>query len=675
MQDEYAYLAMEQLEGETLRDFLDRKGNQTLEGKLQFMIEVCKGLAFAHDNGIFHREIRPENIFVLKSGRPKILDFAIAHALSLNSVRDGFEQTSPEYKAPKQLWRQNSDAQWDIFSASMVFFEFLTNTHPFPEMNTTREVEMDSAPLITDIDPMLPLQLGRLIARGLSANPAGRIQSAANFAEELTIAASDQVLLSAELAQEVVGLLGKIQEVRKKLEADPLLNQRSLDEVDLSVLERFTPEITASIASEMDYFSIVELQKECLFTLNRLERFVEDALSSQKESLSEVDLSFEAAAVRTGSTGKGFSIADEKLAQIASLTTSGDVRGILAIVNEVSRLKRKWFAEYSVTETELENLEVAFRKANETVVEISKRQIHAAIVRGNVAEAWEHFLNIEQISSSEPRYLELTSEIREQIQNLAIHRERGETKSHTKNKPLKVDLISKSGRACSSCQHANPMEAVVCESCGFRLAGTRWLTPALEMIQQRTKRVVVQVQDGVVARELSYSRVFVAIGAAVLVLVVAAFLLVPRSQKAAAEIPVVGKAVVTQDALLRTSPGVEDKATPDSKGEGVQNAKNYSSRIAGVNVVRDGIVATPISTPLVPAPVPAKAENVDAAERLLSQGKTDLENAETRIQLNVVIANMDVILNMTFAERRGQAIQADARQIKDKAANSLVLVK
>jgi serine/threonine-protein kinase len=187
VQDEYAYLAMEQLEGETLRDFLDRKGHQTLEGKLKFMIEVCKGLAFAHDNGVFHREIRPDNIFILKSGMPKSLDFAIAHALSSYSVRDGFDQAAPECKAPKPSRRQSGDAQWDVFSTSLAFFEFLTNTHPFPDMGITREVEMNSVSLITDIDPALPPQLGRLIARGLSTDPAGRIQSATDFAEELTI--------------------------------------------------------------------------------------------------------------------------------------------------------------------------------------------------------------------------------------------------------------------------------------------------------------------------------------------------------------------------------------------------------------------------------------------------------------------------------------------------------
>jgi len=394
-------------------------------------------------------------------------------------------------------------------------------------------------------------------------------------------------------------LLEKILEVRKKL------NPHSVGEMDLSVLERFTPEIRVSMASEMDYFSIVELQKECLETLNCLERFVEDALSSEKAAFSELDLRFASATGKARSAVKSYSFADEKLAQIASVTSSGDVQGIFAIVGEVSRLKRKWFEEYSVTEIELENLEAACRRAHETIAEFSKPPIHAAI---------------------------------------------------PKSKPLKVELISDSGRVCPDCQNDNPMEAVVCESCDALLPGTRRLTP-LVTTRERTKPVP-HVQDGVVSRQLSYGRVSVVIGAAVVVLAVAALLLVPRSPKvAAAEVPVVDRAVVTKDALLGTSPGVEAKAIPVPKREAA------------------AVPLQPKSTLPAPAPAPVKGESVEAAEKLLSQGKTGLENAETRAQLNVVIADMNAIVNMTFAERRGQAIQAEARQIKDKAANSLALVK
>src|SRR5512136_3036311 len=65
-----SYIAMELLEGEDLRRFIDRRAVMSLEAKIDFMCEVCDGLAHAHENGILHRDIKPGNIFVVKSGRP-----------------------------------------------------------------------------------------------------------------------------------------------------------------------------------------------------------------------------------------------------------------------------------------------------------------------------------------------------------------------------------------------------------------------------------------------------------------------------------------------------------------------------------------------------------------------------------------------------------------------------
>jgi len=112
----------------------------------------------------------------------------------------------------------------------------------------------------------------------------------------------------------------------------------------------------------------------------------------------------------------------------------------------------------------------------------------------------------------------------------------------------------------------------------------------------------------------------------------------------------------------------------------IQNQGNYASRVDAVNHTLEDLAPAQTPPPQVqlappPAPAPAKGENVDVAEKLLKQGKADLENAETRAQLNMVIANMNSISNMSFTEPRGLAIQAEARKIRDKASNSLGLVK
>ena len=797
VQNEYAYLAMEQLEGESLRDFLNRKGHRTLESKLQFMIEICEGLAFAHEKGVIHRDIRPENIFVMNSGRPKILDFAIAGALMPMSLSEGFALTAMEYRAPEQARRQRGDAVSDIFSASAVFFELLTNSHPFPGMDVSRKLQMESSQLMARFDPALPRQLSRLIARGLSADPSYRLQSAADFAQELRMIAAEQALASAKLAEEVIGLREKVFELRNRLALDSPQIQARLSAVDLSILERMTPEFLAAISSEMDYFSIVELQKECLQTLGSIERIVAEDVASQKAPFQELDLSFKAAAEKVSTPPKVVSIAEEKLSQLDHAIESGNISRILSLVSEVSRRKRKWFGEYSATEIELKKLEDACRKGLDSVVEITQSQISSAISRGDFAAAEEHIQVIEKVCSRDSSYAELAGQIREQIREARQQSEPAEpaeprTRSHT------VELISEPGRMCPGCRYSNPMEAVVCESCGLRLPGTRRLTPSLEAHSPARKRAV-PIPNEFVNRKLSYGRLFAAAGALILVVAIVVLLLLPRPPKVAAEAPVIGKAIVTKDSLLRSAPGVDDKATAVVKGEGldllsklpdmksdawievrrnadgkrgfvrmadlssvhtdhcsfdlwhaalllpgmealdktqkservrqveaemsrcpesvtddlrmtmaetythqaaalpwksaqndirearahlskIQNQGNYASRVDAVNHTLEDLAPAQTPPPQVqlappPAPVPAKGENVDVAEKLLKQGKADLENAETRAQLNMVIANMNSISNMSFTEPRGLAIQAEARKIRDKASNSLGLVK
>jgi serine/threonine protein kinase len=802
VQDGYAYLATEQLDGENLRDILNRKGHRTLESKLQLMIEVCEALEFAHAKEVVHRDIRPENIVVLKSGRPKIMDFAIADALKPMSNPDGFDRTTWEYLSPEQLRRQNADALSDVFSASVVFFELLTNSHPFPGMDVTGTIQMDSAPLITKSNPALPHQLAALIARGLSLDPADRIRSAAGFVKELRVIAADQGLLSAELAKEVITFRAKIIEVLQQLALNSPEIQTRLSEIDFSILERLTPALIASITSEMDYFSIVDLRKECFQTLDSIERIVAEDAASQEVPLSEMNFSFRAASENVNAPGKISQFAEEKLSLVEGAIKTGNVGEILAIVNEVSRRKQKWYDEYSLSEGELENLGTACNKALDAVVEIARVQIQSDISRGDVAAAEEHFQTIEQLCSREARYSELAALIREQLQDTVNRSEREEPSGRRST----AELISDSGRICTGCRQSNPMEAVVCESCGLRLPGTRHLTPVLEghgTRPQRKSRVVSQPHV-VVEGRLSRGRLFAAAGATVLVvliLAIAAFLLVPKSPRVVSDAPVIGTAVVAKDAFLRAGPGSGNKATPVSKGESVemlgkipdmkmdgwvevrlkanesrgfvgmtdidsihtnscsfdlwhvalfipgmdalertqksgrlrqveaemgrcpasvtddlrmtmaetyaqeaaaipwksaqndireasvhlgniQNPDNYSRRIETVNHTLDGLApatkaapTTPAQTAAVSAPTPAKSANVDVADKLLQQGKIDLENAETRIQLNSVIANMNAISNMSFTDRGGLAIQVEAGKVRDKAANSLGLVK
>ena len=792
--DGFAYLAAELLDGETLRDFLGRRGHRTLESKLQFMMEVCDGLTSAHENGVIHHDIRPENIFVLQSGKPKILDFIIAQALRPLCLPDPYDLTTSDYMSPEQFRKQRGDARSDVFSAAVVFFEFLTYSLPFSDVEMGRNDQVRMAALLKKFDPAIPRQLVRVIARGLSPDPAERIQSASDFAAELRGIATELPRLSAELAEEAFSLKEKIIELRENLDTGSPQVHAQLAEIDFSMLDRLAPWHAASIASELDYFSIVELQKQCHLALSSLEKIFAETFTPSAAPLPEMQFLFSEAAEKPSVRGK-VAVAEEKLSQIDFATKSRDASALLALKNDLDRLKQKWFEEYTINAAEVESLEATCRKALEDAIEITRVEIQSAISRGDIAAAEEHLKIIERACSGEADYSELATLIREQVQNAANRSERGELKT----RQPEVELITEpAGRICTGCKHSNPMEAVVCESCGLRLPGTRHLTPALEEPAPRIRRAV-QLQPAEIATEKRSYGPWIAIGGAVvLILVISAILLVLRSPKVPMNLPVAGSAVIARDAMLRTSPGSDATATAIGRGEAIellgglpdlkpdawvdvrvksdgrrgvvglmdvesihtdncafdlwhaallmpgngdtdaapklerlgrveaemrrcprsatddlrmtmaesytraasvlpwksaqndireakihlaniQNPTSYAGRMEALNATLDGLAPAPVPAP---AAKPAKAslpspetENVTVAENILKQSKVDLENAETRVQLNAVIANMNAISNMSLNGKRGLEIQKEAKKVRDKAANSLGLVK
>lgn len=174
---ETLYVAMESLDGEDVRSFVDRKATLPADVQIQFLIDVCDGLAFAHENGFLHRDINPSTIFVLRSHKPKILGFSIDRSFLSKSAAATAPEEDSLYFAPEQLKGMRGDARSDIFSATMVFFELLTHRHPFQGSDVPHQI-LNSAPLpITKVNPALPKRLAAVIAKGLSKDPANRFQT------------------------------------------------------------------------------------------------------------------------------------------------------------------------------------------------------------------------------------------------------------------------------------------------------------------------------------------------------------------------------------------------------------------------------------------------------------------------------------------------------------------
>ena len=127
------YIVMEYLSGIDLKSRLADRDFESIEDKLGLMIGVASGLAFAHDKGIVHRDMKPSNIQVTESGLPKILDFGIARVSDSDLTMTGMQPGTPNYMSPEQVQgKKDIDHRSDIFSVGSVFYELLTYKQAFP---------------------------------------------------------------------------------------------------------------------------------------------------------------------------------------------------------------------------------------------------------------------------------------------------------------------------------------------------------------------------------------------------------------------------------------------------------------------------------------------------------------------------------------------------------------
>ena len=141
-QDGHLFIVMELLEGEELRQLIASRKNIGLGEKLSLMVQVCKGVEYAHSKGVIHRDIKPGNIFVLTDGHVKLLDFGVARFAHIDTglTRAGLIMVTLRYMSPEQC-RGRADHRSDIFSVGAVFYELLTYRQAFTGDDTFGLIE------------------------------------------------------------------------------------------------------------------------------------------------------------------------------------------------------------------------------------------------------------------------------------------------------------------------------------------------------------------------------------------------------------------------------------------------------------------------------------------------------------------------------------------------------
>jgi serine/threonine-protein kinase len=174
-EDGRLYMVMELLEGETLGDYMKRVGQLPLEHALDLMMQVCEGLAIAHAHAIVHRDIKPGNLFVLRDGGLKILDFGVARLANLSMTASGFIVGTPDFMSPEQARGREIDQRSDVFSAGAVFYYMLSGTKPFtaPDLPAVlhKVNSVDPAPLAPE---QCPPGLWRILMKALAKPSAAR---------------------------------------------------------------------------------------------------------------------------------------------------------------------------------------------------------------------------------------------------------------------------------------------------------------------------------------------------------------------------------------------------------------------------------------------------------------------------------------------------------------------
>ena len=175
------YIVMELIDGITLKQYMERRGHMDWREALHFITQIMRGLSHAHSRGIIHRDIKPQNIMVLRDGSVKVADFGIACLADAHQTLAQEALGSVHYISPEQAKGERLDARSDIYSAGVVLYEMLTGRLPFEGDSAVSVAiqHLSSVPLNPrEIDPEIPEALELICMKAMNPDLNKRYQSA-----------------------------------------------------------------------------------------------------------------------------------------------------------------------------------------------------------------------------------------------------------------------------------------------------------------------------------------------------------------------------------------------------------------------------------------------------------------------------------------------------------------
>jgi serine/threonine protein kinase len=199
--DNHQFIVFEHVPGENLKDFVRRRGPLPVEEALALTAQIARGLAFAHEHGVVHRDVKPQNVLLDGSGTAKVTDFGIARSLDPG---EGLTETgtllgTSEYISPEQASGQRVDARSDQYSLGVVLYELLTGEPPYSGDNfmaVAMKHVRDPVPGVRERRPDVPASVEAVVSRAMAKRPEDRFSSTEDMLAALETAVEAEPSLS-----------------------------------------------------------------------------------------------------------------------------------------------------------------------------------------------------------------------------------------------------------------------------------------------------------------------------------------------------------------------------------------------------------------------------------------------------------------------------------------------
>ncbi|MGH7417630.1 MAG: serine/threonine-protein kinase, partial [Candidatus Rokuibacteriota bacterium] len=182
------FIAMELLEGMDLAQAMSPSDRLSLVQKIRIVVDICRGLDFAHKRGVFHRDVKPANVRLLRDGAVKIVDFGIARLEDSSMTQTGTVLGTPSYMAPEVLRGKPVDPRADMWATGIVLYELLKGVRPFDAPTIAAlvyKIVQEPPPPLDAAALGLPPGLAEIVDRALAKDPAGRFRDCVEMAEAL----------------------------------------------------------------------------------------------------------------------------------------------------------------------------------------------------------------------------------------------------------------------------------------------------------------------------------------------------------------------------------------------------------------------------------------------------------------------------------------------------------